>query len=245
MWPLWLINSGYPWVVRRFVPDGSTVVELGCAGGVNYFGRRYRMIGCDLSFASLRMLKGIYHCLVQADAAECLPFPSACVDAVVSSYFWEHIPPDVKPRILAECARVLRPGGKLVFLYDVETRNPLIDMYKKRDFALYDHLFLKGDAHLGYQPPHENVQLFAHAGFSVLRHCGLEKTPFQSASAFYKLGQYPGMLSRLLARGTALGTSRLFYPYTVFLRLLDTTIGRFLPADWARMDLVVCERNPS
>ena len=35
-WPLWLINSGFIWSVRRNVDSGATVVELGCAGGVRY-----------------------------------------------------------------------------------------------------------------------------------------------------------------------------------------------------------------
>jgi hypothetical protein len=59
VWPLWLINSGYPWMVRHFVPPGATVVELGCAGGVRYFGQRYRMVGCDLSFSSLKKMRAL------------------------------------------------------------------------------------------------------------------------------------------------------------------------------------------
>ena len=35
-WPLWLINSGYLWTVRRHVPPGATVAELGSASGVGY-----------------------------------------------------------------------------------------------------------------------------------------------------------------------------------------------------------------
>ena len=53
-WPLWLIKSGYVWTVRRFVPAGATVVELGCAGGARYFGERYHAVGCGLSFSSLK-----------------------------------------------------------------------------------------------------------------------------------------------------------------------------------------------
>jgi hypothetical protein len=92
VWPLWLINSGYAWTVRRFMPEGATVVELGCASGVRYFGKRYRMVGCDLSFSSLRKLE-MYECRVQADVGSCIPFPDHSVDPVVSAYFWEHISP--------------------------------------------------------------------------------------------------------------------------------------------------------
>lgn len=243
VWPLWLINSGYPWIVRHFVSEGSTVVELGCAGGVKYFGKRYRMIGCDLSFASLRMLKGIYERLIQADAAAFIPLPDQSVDAIVSSYFWEHISPEIKPRILAECARILRPGGKLIFLYDVTTQNPLIRRYRAKNIELYNELFIECDGHLGYQTPGENLQLFRRAGFRVLKHQGMEKTIFQSASAYYKLGQYGGCAKIAFSWATVLGKSPWFYPYTLLMRLLDTVIGPWLPENYARMDLVVCEKE--
>lgn len=51
IWPLWLSNSGNASRVRRHVPQGAVVVELGCAGGVNYFGRRYHnWLRCFLEF---------------------------------------------------------------------------------------------------------------------------------------------------------------------------------------------------
>lgn len=241
-WPLWLINSGYLWAVRRFVPPGASVVELGCAGGVRYFGQRYHMVGCDLSFSSLRKLE-FYELRVQSDAAVCIPLPDGSVDAVVCSYFWEHIPPTVKPNILAECQRILRPGGKLVFLYDVETENPLIRRYKKCNGALYEKLFIEGDGHLGYQRPAENLAMFEDAGFRVVEHQGMEKTWLQSPSAYTKLAQFRTRGERLLAWASQLGQWPLFYPYTFLMRLVDTLICPWLPASWARIDLVVCARR--
>ncbi|MBC7285896.1 methyltransferase domain-containing protein, partial [Hoeflea sp.] len=188
--PLWLLVNGYPWMVRRHVPEGASVVELGCASGVSYFARRYRMIGCDLSHASLRALP--YQQKVQCDAGKCLPIPDASVDAVVSSYFWEHIPPDIKPAILRECRRVLKPGGKIIFLYDVETENPLIRRYKRSDPARYKTLFIDGDGHLGYERPRDNLATFRKAGFRSIVRRGMEKTWLQSPAAYMKLLQFGG-----------------------------------------------------
>lgn len=242
IWPLWLINSGYPWMVRRHVPQGSTVVELGCAGGVNYFGKRYHMVGCDLSMSSLKRL-GMYERRVQADAAMCIPLPDASVDAVVSSYFWEHISPALKPTMLQECQRILRPGGKMIFLYDVETRNPLIQYYKSRDQALYKKLFIEGDGHLGYQRPQTNIDAFKAAGFRVLEQIGMEKTWLQSPSAYDKLAQFGGRARRVLAWLSCLGKQPWFYPYTALMRMVDMVVCPWLPAAWARIDLVVCVKE--
>ena len=41
-WPLWLINGGYPWTVRRFVPAGATVGTRLCRRSA---GQRYRCGG--------------------------------------------------------------------------------------------------------------------------------------------------------------------------------------------------------
>jgi SAM-dependent methyltransferase len=240
-WPLWLINSGYVWEVRKLVRAGATVIELGCASGVKYFGKRYRMVGCDLSLSSLARLD-FYERRVQADAATCIPLAGGAVDAIVSSYFWEHIPPDVKPRILKECRRVLRPGGKLVFLYDVETDNPLIRRYKKRDAARYRDLFIDNDGHLGYQTPAENLAVFAQAGFRVLRHRGMEKTWLQGPSVYQKLSCFDAPGARVFARAAKLGRQPFIYPYTALVRVVDTVAGPWLPRDWARIDLVVCEK---
>lgn len=238
-WPLWLVNGGYPWTVRQNVRPGATILELGCAGGVRYFGQRYRMVGCDLSRASLQSVTGIYSLLLQANAAERLPLADDSVDAVISSFFWEHIDPGTKPVILSECRRVLRPGGKLVFLYDIETNNPAIRGLKKSNMATYRSLFLDGDGHVGYESREANLSTFEAAGFRVIHDAGLEATPLQSPSVYEKLkrsGVSPNFMHRMSA---SLGTGPWQYPYLALLRALDVTIGRIAPPDWARIALTV------
>jgi SAM-dependent methyltransferase len=106
------------------IPDvaGKDVVELGC--GTAYFSAWLarlgaRPIGVDITPAQLetarRMMAetGIEFPLVEADAAE-TGLPDASADLVVSEYgasIW------VDPyRWVPEAARLLRPGGRLVFL---------------------------------------------------------------------------------------------------------------------------------
>jgi ubiquinone/menaquinone biosynthesis C-methylase UbiE len=53
-----------------------------------------------------------------------MPFPTASFDAVIAQESWAHIPD--KPRLVAEAARVLKPGGVLAFT-DIVRREPLPD----------------------------------------------------------------------------------------------------------------------
>ena len=243
-WPLWLINNGYVWRVRNNVPAGSVVLELGCAGGVKYFGARYRMIGLDVSMSSLEAAAEVYESCIQADASRGLPLPDASVDAIASSFFWEHIPPDVKPAMLRELRRVLRPAGRLIFLYDVETSNPLVSAMRRSSAQLYDAEFIVRDGHLGYQRPAENIDIFEREGFRVVEQLGLERTPLQSTSVYSKMRKWPQPFSIAGSLLNRIDRSRVsYFGYIALLRGLDETIGRLLPERWSRMALTVCEKT--
>ncbi len=102
--------------------DGKDVVELGC--GTAYFGawlarRGARVTGVDVTPAQLATARrmqeefDLHFPLVEA-SAEDVPLPDASFDLVLSEYgasIW--CDPE---RWIAEAARLLRPGGRLVFL---------------------------------------------------------------------------------------------------------------------------------
>lgn len=242
-WPLWLICNGYPWLVRKFVPHGSVTVELGCAGGMEYFGSRYNMIGVDISWKSLVRSCKSYALNVQADVTRGIPLGENSVDSVISSYFWEHISPSIKPKLLQECHRILRPNGKLVFLFDVQTSNPLIAPYQQAYPSIYQTLFLEGDGHIGYELPRINLEHFLKAGFEIVQYQCLEKTFFQSPSVFTKLSQFPVRMAFLYRIVETIMRTPLFYPYLFFVRLIDALTLRALPDDWGRIMIIVAQKK--
>ena len=237
-WPLWLISNGSVWEVRKQFPAGSTLLELGCAGGVDYFANRYNMIGLDLSFQSLQNLNG-YKYALQADATN-IPLADLSVDGIISSYFWEHIPTEIKDKMLQEFKRVLKPGGKLVFLYDVETANSLVSLLKSEDIQLYKKLFIEKDGHLGYETPGENMKRFKAAGYVVEKHFGMERTWMQSNSVFEKFSQLHGWKG-LLGRVGNLTSKSTFtnYLHSLLVRITDATVGRFISTDKSRIIISV------
>jgi SAM-dependent methyltransferase len=102
--------------------DGKDVVELGC--GTAYFGawlakRGARVTGVDVTPAQLETARrmqeefGLPFELIEA-SAEDVPLPDESFDLAVSEYgasIWCD-----PQRWIAEAARLLRPGGRLVFL---------------------------------------------------------------------------------------------------------------------------------
>jgi ubiquinone/menaquinone biosynthesis C-methylase UbiE len=63
--------------------------------------------------------------------AETIPLPDASCDAVTSIFMFHELPPAVRRRVFAECARVLKPGGRFV----------LVDSLQRGDHPDYDGLF--------------------------------------------------------------------------------------------------------
>ncbi|GAA1853034.1 class I SAM-dependent methyltransferase [Asanoa iriomotensis] len=92
---------------------GSRVVDIGCGPGREVAllrERGFRVVGFDLSLGQLRA--GGLPGRAQADMRH-LPLRTGSVDAVWCQAALLHLPrPDV-PAVLAEFARVVRPGGAL------------------------------------------------------------------------------------------------------------------------------------
>jgi SAM-dependent methyltransferase len=100
-------------VLAASIPPGSVVADIGCGPGRDIALLRaggLRVIGIDLSLGQLRTsnLTGV----VQADMRE-LPLRGGSVDAIWCHAALLHIPRTAVPAVLAEFARVARPGGEL------------------------------------------------------------------------------------------------------------------------------------
>lgn len=68
---------------------------------------------------AIKKAHGIPNIQFDAAIAEQLPYPDASFDAALSTFFFHHINFELKKTVLAETARVLRPGGKF-FIVDVD-----------------------------------------------------------------------------------------------------------------------------
>lgn len=107
------------------LPAGSTIIDQ--ASGTGDFCREleergYRPIGLDLSYGMLAAARTRAP-LVQGDALR-LPFSNGSVDGITSGYGLRNMV-DLEP-VFNECARILRPGGRMAILEVSEPANPVI-----------------------------------------------------------------------------------------------------------------------
>ena len=97
-------------IVLDFVRGCDHVLDVGC-GSSRMILDLPNAIGLDIRQNKLRWLSWRRSRLVRA-SCERLPFADCSFDGLIHSEVIEHLPDD--PAILAECHRVLRPGGVLV-----------------------------------------------------------------------------------------------------------------------------------
>ena len=88
------------------VPPGGTVLDYGCADVPyrGFFGPDVRYLAADLP--------GNPQATVEIAVDGTVPVPDSSVDAVLSTQVLEHVGDPAT--YLAECARVLRPGGRIL-----------------------------------------------------------------------------------------------------------------------------------
>jgi demethylmenaquinone methyltransferase/2-methoxy-6-polyprenyl-1,4-benzoquinol methylase/phosphoethanolamine N-methyltransferase len=137
----WLMTMGQkPAMTRRAVAiarlqPGESILDVGCGPGsltlpaAEKVGPTGKAAGID---ASPEMIETARRSArkrgrdvdFQLAPIEALPFADSTFDAVLSSLMMHHLPDDLKAQGLAEIARVLKPGGRLVVMDLSGDRSP-------------------------------------------------------------------------------------------------------------------------
>ena len=108
------------WVrgVLSALPDGASVLDLGCGAGVPVgpeVVRRHAFTGVDISAAQIELARRNVPgaTFVHADVTA-VEFPDASFDAVFSFYAIDHLPREQDAELFRCMHRWLRPGGRLL-----------------------------------------------------------------------------------------------------------------------------------
>jgi ubiquinone/menaquinone biosynthesis C-methylase UbiE len=161
---------------------GDAVLDVGCGTGTlalevaRSLGRAGRVVGVDPSpeqIGRARAKAARRHgprlpsvpIEFQVGVIEQLPFPDQAFDVVLSTLMMHHLPPPLKRRGLAEIARVLKPGGRLV----------VADFTRKQE-----RQGRAGHLHPGGSSLHELAALVTDAGFSEVNSEELRPSRFSA-----------------------------------------------------------------
>ena len=120
-------------VIQRLALRGNEqILDIGCGTGTltrdiaAALGNkaRSRCTGLDAAEQMIKAAKrkaaGIPNIRFDAAVAEHLPYADSSFDAAVSTFFFHHVHLGLKKKVLAETARVLKPGGRFIIV-DVDT----------------------------------------------------------------------------------------------------------------------------
>ena len=144
------------------------LLDLGCGGGhVSYRAAPLvgQVVACDVTASMLGVVEaaataqGLPNITVQQAPAERLPFVDASFDIVVARFTTHHW--QDRDAGLREARRVLKPGGRAVFIDTIAPENPLLDTYLQAIELLRDI------SHVRNYRLSEWIAALAHAGFAV------------------------------------------------------------------------------
>lgn len=148
-------------------PD-ATVLDMGCGAGHASFAvapHAREVVAYDIAPQMLATVegaakeRGLANLRTQQGAAETLPFAAASFDWVISrmsAHHWHDV-----PTALAEVRRVLKPGGRVLFIDIAGSDHPLLDTHIQAVEVLRD------GSHIRDYRADEWLALFTAAGFTA------------------------------------------------------------------------------
>jgi ubiquinone/menaquinone biosynthesis C-methylase UbiE len=161
---------------------GEAILDVGCGTGTvalasaRRVGRTGQVIGIDpsgvqIARAQAKAARTRLPLVFQTGVIEQLPFPDQTFDVVLSTLMMHHLPKPLKQQGIAEIARVLKPGGRLVVADFVrkQDRVGLAARFHAGGSSLPDLVALMTDAGLAEvvtaELPPKRFSFFPGAGF--------------------------------------------------------------------------------
>lgn len=176
------------WMMAMGSWDNKIVVDIGCGPGNVYAtvgGLPKLLIGVDVSHGALKMAQEVGYVPILADAHN-LPFINGFADVVVANATIHHC--NDMSKVLAEAARIVRPGGILftdqdpqvtawnfkglgLFLRDI--RFPLYRLMRYKHYIAFDERTARQKTEIHNQRPGDGItpelyyQILKPLGFDV------------------------------------------------------------------------------
>lgn len=223
---LYFARGHFLYDVSKACPEGGAVIELGCGGGSAHLGSRYEMLGVDLSSSSASAVAAVYGSVVQASSDK-LPIADGSADAVISSYFMEHLDDEVARNTLNEIHRVLKPSGHSIHCLDIDPEGSFHDWARRQPW--YEDIFIQARGHFGLRSLAAWRALMTDAGFEIQAARAFCKTWLQDASTWAELDNDAVRgIPRKIGSAAARVRARTGWLPDVITTLVDDSVGRLM-----------------
>jgi len=136
-------------LIEQYVPPNATVLDLGCGfypqNLINLNNKISRGVGIDRDIPAKAPSTKIQ--LIKADIIKSLPLPDSEFDCVLILAVLEHL--DFPGEIIRECARVLKPGGRLIITIPSNYSRPrlltlaMLGLISREEIFDHKHYFNK------------------------------------------------------------------------------------------------------
>lgn len=232
--------------VNQLKGQQGTVLDLGCGGGWKLFTKVGPVTGVDLSHGSLKIAKGIYDQVVQANWTK-LPFADSSFDVVVSSDVLGHVPYEDKEKVWNEIVRILKPGGLTLHYIEANSTDPLMQWCKKSP-ELYQKYVIDTEGHIGMESARDTMIRFRNYNLEPVREQGvyrlfmyLNRIPLLLDNEYRHKSPVTGLLVTL---SQILLKNKLTEVVTnlILVGLIEIA-DRVLPEDWSN-GVLVAYRKP-
>lgn len=216
-----LINYSRMRKIRRLVPPGAAVLDVGCGNGsllIRLLRGGYEARGTEIAPEG-HLLPGVESRICRKELPECA-FPEKSFSLVTLWHSLEHFE---NPLLyLEEARRILAPGGKLM----IEVPN--IVSWQARIFGRF-WFHLDVPRHLFHFSPKSLAHLLKKAGFLVLRteHASLVYGPFGYLQSFYNVITPDNFLFNLLNGKAPLLSKPAHWWYVFIIIVTAIPVGLF------------------
>lgn len=232
--------------IERYVPKGATVLDFGSGGGDYWLGANYSVIGLELSKNSAKASSQVYRAGLNGDVSR-IPARSNSIDSAVSSFVLEHLSDDATKTSLYELNRVLKPGGLLISLCDLDCDHPLLYWMRRLYPAGYREAYIDTPGHVGLRREDEWSRLLSDCGFEIVRWTLESRNPILDHCPWCQLAAGVGFppTVRFIGR-VAYRLSRIrmvALVWSVAAMVLDDISRPFLPRSWAYRLLFVARKQ--
>lgn len=184
----------------------DTVLDLGCGWGTFSFaiaGLCRQVVGLDFSKKSIAICKKLLAKTKQKNIrfvranAEATKLPSRSFDVIIAADLFEHLYPDQTERVLDECHRLLKRGGKIAIW--TPHRGHILEILKNHDIIL-----ARDVSHVDYKSMDRLLTGLTRRGFRIVKNYYAEShVPVLSVIERVLLGVIPMFRRRIAILASA------------------------------------------